>query len=178
MPLPVLQARVERWVAHTRAHPRSTDHQRSSPQSCGGYPVDATRIASGCLPALLDAAAGAPRHVGGRSFARMFEEPTPRHSRRDSCCQSVVGRDSVGRLPGAHHASRVVVCRSAVPHIARRLRAILERELAIAGYDACDSFELSSTPLAFCQGEFDCWVKTPDAAVQRDAEQAIVQAVP
>ncbi|MFN7982283.1 MAG: NAD(P)H-dependent oxidoreductase [Vicinamibacterales bacterium] len=57
------------------------------------------------------------------------------------------------------------------------LRAILERELAIAGYDACDSFELSSTPLAFCQGEFDCWVKTPGRCRSKDAEQAIVQAV-
>lgn len=38
-------------------------------------------------------------------------------------------------------------------------------------------FHLADTPLAYCQGEFDCWLKTPGACRAHDAEQAIVQAV-
>lgn len=57
-----------------------------------------------------------------------------------------------------------------------RLGALVARELEVAGYDACDVFELSSTKLAFCQGEFDCWVKTPGRCGSKDAETAIVQA--
>lgn len=38
-------------------------------------------------------------------------------------------------------------------------------------------FDLATTKLAYCQGEFDCWVKTPGVCRTHDAEQAIVQAV-
>ncbi len=58
-----------------------------------------------------------------------------------------------------------------------RLAGVVARELATAGYDRCDAFDLATTPLAFCQGEFDCWVKTPGRCRAHDAEGAIVQAV-
>lgn len=39
------------------------------------------------------------------------------------------------------------------------------------------TFALATTPLAYCQGEFDCWVKTPGVCRAHDAEADIVQAV-
>src|SRR6185295_10594259 len=39
------------------------------------------------------------------------------------------------------------------------------------------TFELATTPLAYCQGEFDCWVKTPGVCRAHDAEAAIVRAI-
>ena len=38
-------------------------------------------------------------------------------------------------------------------------------------------FELAALPLAYCQGEFDCWVKTPGTCRAKDAEQEIVRAI-
>jgi len=58
-----------------------------------------------------------------------------------------------------------------------RLGALVASELLAAGYDTCDTFDLTATTLAFCQGEFDCWVKTPGRCRSHDAETAIVQAV-
>lgn len=58
-----------------------------------------------------------------------------------------------------------------------RLAAVVTRELGKAGYDQCDRFDVASTPLAFCQGEFDCWVKTPGRCRAHDGETAIVHAV-
>jgi multimeric flavodoxin WrbA len=57
------------------------------------------------------------------------------------------------------------------------LAETLDAELAQAGYDAVKSFALSETKLAFCQGEFDCWVKTPGRCRAHDAETEIVTAV-
>src|SRR6187399_3182288 len=37
----------------------------------------------------------------------------------------------------------------------------LDRELARAGYETVAHFALEGLKLGFCQGEFDCWVKTP-----------------
>ncbi|MCA9632190.1 MAG: flavodoxin family protein [Myxococcales bacterium] len=50
-------------------------------------------------------------------------------------------------------------------------------ELESAGYDEVSLFELDNTALAFCQGEFDCWLKTPGKCRARDAEEEIVRAV-
>ena len=57
------------------------------------------------------------------------------------------------------------------------LAAVLDAELARAGYDAVTTFDLTTTKLAFCQGEFDCWVKTPGVCRSRDAEADIVAAI-
>ncbi len=38
-------------------------------------------------------------------------------------------------------------------------------------------FELAETKLAYCQGEFDCWIKTPGKCRSHDAEQSIVEAI-
>jgi multimeric flavodoxin WrbA len=54
---------------------------------------------------------------------------------------------------------------------------VLGAELARAGYGSLTTFDLRSTKLAFCQGEFDCWVKTPGRCRTRDAETEILEAV-
>ncbi len=56
------------------------------------------------------------------------------------------------------------------------LRTLLEAELTSAG-EQVRTFDLGATPLAYCQGEFDCWVRTPGVCRSRDAEQEIVQAI-
>ena len=53
----------------------------------------------------------------------------------------------------------------------------LTAELARAGEAHVRTFDLATTPLAYCQGEFDCWVKTPGVCRAHDAEAAIVQAI-
>ena len=53
--------------------------------------------------------------------------------------------------------------------LSQALRERGERDLRV--------FELATTPLAYCQGEFDCWVKTPGLCRARDAEQDIVRAI-
>lgn len=58
-----------------------------------------------------------------------------------------------------------------------RLVAVAVAALTDAGYDDCIRFEISSMKLAFCQGEFDCWVKTPGRCRSHDAEMNIVEAV-
>lgn len=58
-----------------------------------------------------------------------------------------------------------------------RLAEVVATELATAGYDQCDRFEVTSLKLAFCQGEFDCWIKTPGSCRSHDAEMNIVEAV-
>ncbi|MCA9647983.1 MAG: flavodoxin family protein [Myxococcales bacterium] len=50
-------------------------------------------------------------------------------------------------------------------------------ELERAGYDEVSLFELNNAPLAYCQGEFDCWLKTPGKCRAHDLEQDIVAAV-
>ncbi len=54
----------------------------------------------------------------------------------------------------------------------------LDAELARAGYEAREHFEVSSLKLGFCQGEFDCWLRTPGRCKIHDAEQAITAALP
>ena len=41
---------------------------------------------------------------------------------------------------------------------------MLAGELRRVGETDVRTFELATTPLAYCQGEFDCWVKTPASA--------------
>ncbi len=53
--------------------------------------------------------------------------------------------------------------------LSRALRERGERDLRV--------FELATTPLAYCQGEFDCWLKTPGLCRAHDAEEDIVRAV-
>jgi hypothetical protein len=43
----------------------------------------------------------------------------------------------------------------------REVSGGLAGELRRAGETDVRTFELATTPLAYCQGEFDCWVKTP-----------------
>lgn len=54
--------------------------------------------------------------------------------------------------------------------------AALEPSLARAGYAEQTIFDVSSMKLAYCQGEFDCWVKTPGRCRSKDAETEIVEA--
>jgi multimeric flavodoxin WrbA len=58
-----------------------------------------------------------------------------------------------------------------------QLATVVTRELANARYEQCDSVDVASMKLAFCQGEFDCWVKTPGRCRSHDAETEIVRAV-
>jgi multimeric flavodoxin WrbA len=57
------------------------------------------------------------------------------------------------------------------------LAGVLRAELEHAGYETSATFELTTLKLAFCQGEFDCWVKTPGRCRAHDAESDIVAAV-
>lgn len=57
------------------------------------------------------------------------------------------------------------------------LAAMLDAELRASGEHDVTTFDLASTRLAYCQGEFDCWVKTPGLCRAHDAEGSIVQAI-
>lgn len=63
--------------------------------------------------------------------------------------------------------------RPALEQLVERLRAQLSR----LGETDVKRFELSTIPLAYCQGEFDCWVKTPGLCRAHDEEHDIVQAI-
>ena len=65
---------------------------------------------------------------------------------------------------------------SALPSL-QALEELVRAELAQKGETHFQTFELATTPLAYCQGEFDCWVKTPGVCRSHDAEQEIVRAV-
>jgi NAD(P)H-dependent FMN reductase len=54
---------------------------------------------------------------------------------------------------------------------------VLDDELARAGYETVEHFALQGLKLGYCQGEFDCWVKTPGLCKIHDAEQQITRAV-
>jgi hypothetical protein len=57
------------------------------------------------------------------------------------------------------------------------LQQLLHSELVSSGEEDIRIFELCTTQLAYCQGEFDCWIKTPGVCRAKDAEQEIVQAI-
>lgn len=57
------------------------------------------------------------------------------------------------------------------------LEHLLVGELKHRGETDVRVVPLATTPLAYCQGEFDCWVKTPGVCRAKDAEAEIVQQV-
>lgn len=59
----------------------------------------------------------------------------------------------------------------------RTLERLLVAELQRWGEADVRVVPLATTPLAYCQGEFDCWVKTPGVCRAKDAEAEIVQQV-
>lgn len=59
----------------------------------------------------------------------------------------------------------------------QHLASVLEAGLQRAGYDQRKRFDLTTAKLAYCQGEFDCWVKTPGVCRVLDREQEIVAEV-
>lgn len=59
----------------------------------------------------------------------------------------------------------------------QQLASVLNAELQAGGETHIQTFELATTKLAYCQGEFDCWVKTPGVCRAHDTEAAIVQAI-
>ena len=56
------------------------------------------------------------------------------------------------------------------------LEAVLHAELARAGYDDARTFHLATTKLAYCQGELDCFTRTPGLCRTADAAHEIVAA--
>ncbi len=38
---------------------------------------------------------------------------------------------------------------------------LLDEQLAQAGYDQVEHFDVADAKLGFCQGEFDCWLRHP-----------------
>lgn len=91
------------------------------------------------------------------------------------------------RVPGPSGAAlatqdgmRAVVIASLPPGHASLAEAAarLDRALREAGYDSIECFVVQSLKLGFCQGEFDCWLKTPGRCKIHDAEQAITAALP
>ena len=59
----------------------------------------------------------------------------------------------------------------------QKLEALVRAELEYKGETPIRTFDLAHTKLAYCQGEFDCWVKTPGVCRAHDAEQEIVRAI-
>jgi multimeric flavodoxin WrbA len=57
------------------------------------------------------------------------------------------------------------------------LEAMVRAELRRKGEDDVRTFALATMKLAYCQGEFDCLVKTPGVCRAHDAEQEIVRAI-
>lgn len=69
---------------------------------------------------------------------------------------------------------------SAAPQADPSLSALaftLRQELERAGYADPVWFDLSAHKLAYCQGEFDCWVVSPGRCRSEDVEQEIVAAI-
>lgn len=57
------------------------------------------------------------------------------------------------------------------------LEGLLGETLRRRGETDVRTFTLATMPLAYCQGEFDCWVKTPGVCRAHDAETDIVRAI-
>jgi multimeric flavodoxin WrbA len=72
--------------------------------------------------------------------------------------------------------STVILSAATKPSV-RSLKAALQAALVARGETNVRVFELATMKLAYCQGEFDCWVKTPGACRSKDAEVEIVQAI-
>ena len=74
-------------------------------------------------------------------------------------------------------ATVVLSAASAERPALQEVSGVLAGELRRVGETDVRTFELATTPLAYCQGEFDCWVKTPGVCRAHDAEAAIVRAI-
>jgi len=59
----------------------------------------------------------------------------------------------------------------------QKLTSLVQADLARRGDKEVRTFDLAGINLAYCQGEFDCWVKTPGVCRAHDAEQELVQAI-
>ncbi len=51
----------------------------------------------------------------------------------------------------------------------KALSIVLEEELRCAGQTDTRTFDLAAMRLAYCQGEFDCWTRTPGQCRAHDA---------
>lgn len=74
---------------------------------------------------------------------------------------------------------KTVILSAASPQLPAlgELEAMVRAELVRKGAPDIVTFSLATTKLAYCQGEFDCWIKTPGRCRAHDTEQEIVQAV-
>jgi NAD(P)H-dependent FMN reductase len=112
----------------------------------------------------------APLAPSARLRATSVTRGAARRGRRHSCAGTVVavsaGMSTVILSAGS----------PALPSL-QALEGLVRAELAQKGEREVRTFELATTPLAYCQGEFDCWVKTPGVCRAHDAEQDIVAAV-
>jgi multimeric flavodoxin WrbA len=72
-----------------------------------------------------------------------------------------------------------VILSAACPELGSlsELESLVHAELRRTGEAQAQTFALATTKLAYCQGEFDCWVKTPGVCRAHDAEQDIVRAI-
>ena len=72
-----------------------------------------------------------------------------------------------------------VVLSAACPELAslEALCGLLGTELRLTGETDVRFFELATMKLAYCQGEFDCWTRTPGICRAHDGEEAIVRAI-
>jgi multimeric flavodoxin WrbA len=74
-----------------------------------------------------------------------------------------------------------VILSSACPELPalQALAEVLKAELRHTGESDSDIrvIELATIKLGYCQGEFDCWLKTPGTCRTKDAEQEIVRAI-
>lgn len=72
----------------------------------------------------------------------------------------------------------VILSAASAPRVAlHSLERLLVTELHRRGESDVRIVPLATTPLAYCQGEFDCWVKTPGVCRAKDAEADIVRQV-
>jgi hypothetical protein len=74
---------------------------------------------------------------------------------------------------------KTVILSAATPALEalEALERLVVATLQQRGESTIRTFHLATTKLAYCQGEFDCWIKTPGRCRAHDAEDAIVQAV-
>lgn len=78
----------------------------------------------------------------------------------------------------APEAMKAVIISTAREAPLSDLERMVEEQLSRLGYDDIHRFDVSGGRLAYCQGEFDCWLRTPGRCKVEDEQQAIVQAIP
>lgn len=70
-----------------------------------------------------------------------------------------------------------VILSAGSSRLPEQLVDLVRAQLSRLGETDVKVFDLSTIPLAYCQGEFDCWVKTPGLCRAHDEEHDIVQAI-